>query len=325
MGAFRLTAASLLAALAVAGAVPAVVRHRLARPIRRPGDRARRGGVRRGGHGRRARPAGPPGRAAHAARRRSLGRRRGTPRARSRRPRRTRVHDVRRGRGAGDRGPRPRLAGAGAGPAAGVPRRPVTGPGRDRLVSRLRRDVHGRASLLRRHRSRTGWTSWTTRSGSPRRGRLSPTCWRSAASPSHSSRWPSWSWPSCVVGAPAASSFASRSWSSVSPSRCPCWCCRSSPRPGAALDVRARVAAGPGGGGGGDVPAPPVRRAACGQPHPDLRGAFGGAGRLYALVVVGVGVLLQERGAPWLPLAAAAVVAVAFAPLRDTLQGAVNR
>ena len=35
---------------------------------------------------------------------------------------------------------------------------------------------------------------------------------------------------------------------------------------------------------------------------------------VYALVVVGVGVMLQDRGAPWLPLAATAVVAVAFAP-----------
>lgn len=46
---------------------------------------------------------------------------------------------------------------------------------------------------------------------------------------------------------------------------------------------------------------------------------------IYALVVLGVGVLLQDRGAAWLPLAGAAVVAVAFAPLRETLQGAVNR
>ena len=35
---------------------------------------------------------------------------------------------------------------------------------------------------------------------------------------------------------------------------------------------------------------------------------------VYAMVVVGVGVMLQDRGAPWLPLAATAVVAVAFAP-----------
>jgi signal transduction histidine kinase len=46
---------------------------------------------------------------------------------------------------------------------------------------------------------------------------------------------------------------------------------------------------------------------------------------VYAAVVVGVGVVLRDRGAPWLPLAAASVVAVAFAPLRDSLQQGVNR
>ncbi len=46
---------------------------------------------------------------------------------------------------------------------------------------------------------------------------------------------------------------------------------------------------------------------------------------LYAAVVVGVGVMLRDRGATWLPLAAAGVVAVAFAPLRDSLQRGVNR
>jgi signal transduction histidine kinase len=46
---------------------------------------------------------------------------------------------------------------------------------------------------------------------------------------------------------------------------------------------------------------------------------------LYALVVVGAGVMLQDRGAPWLPLAATAVVAVVFVPLRDWLQGIVNQ
>lgn len=46
---------------------------------------------------------------------------------------------------------------------------------------------------------------------------------------------------------------------------------------------------------------------------------------LYALVVGGAGLVLQSSGAAWLPLAGAGVVAVAFAPLRDTLQGAVNR
>ena len=46
---------------------------------------------------------------------------------------------------------------------------------------------------------------------------------------------------------------------------------------------------------------------------------------LYAAVVAGVGVMLRDRGASWLPLAAAGVVAVAFAPLRESLQRGVNR
>lgn len=46
---------------------------------------------------------------------------------------------------------------------------------------------------------------------------------------------------------------------------------------------------------------------------------------LYALIVGGVGVMLDDRGTPWLPWAAAGVVAVAFAPLRDSLQRGVTR
>ena len=46
---------------------------------------------------------------------------------------------------------------------------------------------------------------------------------------------------------------------------------------------------------------------------------------LYALVVGGVGVMLRDRGTPWLPWVAAGVVAVAFAPLRDSLQRGVTR
>ena len=46
---------------------------------------------------------------------------------------------------------------------------------------------------------------------------------------------------------------------------------------------------------------------------------------IYAGVVGGAGVMLDDRGAAWLPWAAAGVVAVAFAPLRDGLQGAANR
>ena len=46
---------------------------------------------------------------------------------------------------------------------------------------------------------------------------------------------------------------------------------------------------------------------------------------VYALVVGGVGVLLRDRGAAWLPWVAAGVVAVAFAPVRDSLQRGVNR
>jgi signal transduction histidine kinase len=46
---------------------------------------------------------------------------------------------------------------------------------------------------------------------------------------------------------------------------------------------------------------------------------------VYAFVVGGVGVVLHDSGAPWLPLAAAGVIAVLFAPLRDSLQRAANR
>jgi signal transduction histidine kinase len=46
---------------------------------------------------------------------------------------------------------------------------------------------------------------------------------------------------------------------------------------------------------------------------------------VYALVVGGVGVVLSDQGAVWLPWAAAGVVAVAFAPLRDALQRTANR
>lgn len=46
---------------------------------------------------------------------------------------------------------------------------------------------------------------------------------------------------------------------------------------------------------------------------------------LYALVVGGFGVMLHDRGTPWLPWAAAGVIAVAFAPLRDSLQRGVTR
>jgi len=46
---------------------------------------------------------------------------------------------------------------------------------------------------------------------------------------------------------------------------------------------------------------------------------------LYALTVGGVGAMLRQQGATWLPWVAAAVVAVSFAPLRDTLQRAANK
>jgi signal transduction histidine kinase len=45
----------------------------------------------------------------------------------------------------------------------------------------------------------------------------------------------------------------------------------------------------------------------------------------YALVIGGVGAMLRDGSTPWLPWAAAGVVAVAFAPLRDSLQRAANR
>ena len=46
---------------------------------------------------------------------------------------------------------------------------------------------------------------------------------------------------------------------------------------------------------------------------------------VYALVIAGVGGLLDVAGAAWLPWVAAGVVAVSFAPLRDELQRGVNR
>ncbi len=46
---------------------------------------------------------------------------------------------------------------------------------------------------------------------------------------------------------------------------------------------------------------------------------------LYAVTVGGVGAMAQQRGAAWLPWAAAGVVAVSFAPLREGLQRAANR
>lgn len=46
---------------------------------------------------------------------------------------------------------------------------------------------------------------------------------------------------------------------------------------------------------------------------------------LYALVLAGVGSVLDVRGASWLPLLAAAAVAISFAPVRDALQRGVNR
>jgi len=46
---------------------------------------------------------------------------------------------------------------------------------------------------------------------------------------------------------------------------------------------------------------------------------------LYAVTVGGVGALLRNRGATWLPWVAAGVVAVTFAPIRNALQQAVNR
>ncbi len=46
---------------------------------------------------------------------------------------------------------------------------------------------------------------------------------------------------------------------------------------------------------------------------------------VYALIVGGVGLMLRDQGSPWLPWAAAGVVAVAFAPVRDGLQRGVTR
>ena len=46
---------------------------------------------------------------------------------------------------------------------------------------------------------------------------------------------------------------------------------------------------------------------------------------MYALTVGGVGAMLRQRGAGWLPWVAAGVVAVSFAPLRDALQRGANK
>jgi signal transduction histidine kinase len=46
---------------------------------------------------------------------------------------------------------------------------------------------------------------------------------------------------------------------------------------------------------------------------------------LYAVTVGGVGVMLRQEGADWLPWLAAGIVAVSFAPLRDALHAAANR
>jgi signal transduction histidine kinase len=46
---------------------------------------------------------------------------------------------------------------------------------------------------------------------------------------------------------------------------------------------------------------------------------------VYVLVVAGVGAMLNERGAGWLPWLATAAVAVAFQPLREAIQRGVNR
>jgi signal transduction histidine kinase len=46
---------------------------------------------------------------------------------------------------------------------------------------------------------------------------------------------------------------------------------------------------------------------------------------IYALAIAGIGNRLDVRGATWLPWVAAGLVAVSFAPLRDTLQRGVNR
>jgi signal transduction histidine kinase len=46
---------------------------------------------------------------------------------------------------------------------------------------------------------------------------------------------------------------------------------------------------------------------------------------LYAVTVGGVGAMLRQEGAAWIPWAAAGVVAVSFAPMREGLQRAANR
>lgn len=46
---------------------------------------------------------------------------------------------------------------------------------------------------------------------------------------------------------------------------------------------------------------------------------------LYAVSVGGIGSMLRQEGAAWLPWVAAGIVAVSFAPLRDGLQRAANR
>ena len=71
--------------------------------------------------------------------------------------------------------------------------------------------------------------------------------------------------------------------------------------------------------------APVVRGRRPGQPGPAVRAAHRrGRGRLRARGRRR-GSMLDQRGAGWLPWVATAVVAVAFQPLREAIQGAVNR
>ena len=283
--------------------------------------------------GRRPDPEQPPAaaRRAHAAgRRRRLGpgvpagraagrAPRGRPRRRGgRRPARGRVHR-----------PRPRLAGAGRRPAAGLPGRRRTATAV--AAARRRRDSGCSSSMIARAADDRSTTASRGRqparaAGRPRGGRRMAPSWSS--SPSARSAWsPAWSrWPRRwrtrqPAGPPAGRLVRARARASRSPAP-------SSSPPGssgapvfslavAALPVAVGVAVLQHRLYEVDVL---VNRALLYALLTSVGGRHLRAGRRPAS-----GAMLNERGAGWLPWLATAAVAVAFQPLREAIQRGVNR